>query len=129
MQINKLKRILLFLKPRQLSALDELLSEEPGPAQIMPHELAHKLGVSAARALVIMSILEGNKIIDIKLLIYHSCTKVVVAATPSSAGFPIVPWKCPHCRKRVNSLDSLRFSHMAIVRSSRRNKLNSAVDQ
>lgn len=122
MLLNKLRKFLKFLKPAQLAALDELLSAGPDAAQIMPHELAHRLSIPLAMALVVLSLLGEHGITDNQLLIYHSCTRVVVAATPSGRGFPLVPWTCPNCGKSVKHLESLRFAQMAIVCRPKRRK-------
>ena len=81
----------------------------------MPHQLAARLGLPYSSALAILSVLETDKLCEIRLLIYHRCTEAPVGAIPFGKGFPHLPWICPHCEDTIESQKELSFDLMAIT--------------
>jgi hypothetical protein len=81
--------------------------------QAMPHQLAVRLGLSYSDSLAILSVLEADKLCQLRLLIYHICTETPVGSIPFGQGFPKVPWHCPYCEEIVEDTRELNFDFMA----------------
>ena len=82
-------------------------------SNMMPHQLAIKLGLRYSEALAILTVLSNSEYIKSSLLIYHNCDPEVPAgAIPYGIGFPKLPWHCPLCEKNVENYDELSFDVM-----------------
>ncbi|WP_019500786.1 hypothetical protein [Pseudanabaena sp. PCC 6802] len=82
-------------------------------SNIMPHQLAAKLGLKYSEALAILTILSSSESTESSLLIYHNCDPEVAAgAIPYGTGFPKLPWHCPLCDKDVEDYSELFFDVM-----------------
>jgi len=81
---------------------------------LMPHQLATKLGIEYSKALAVLTVLEKEEFCQMKLLIYHNCEPDVASGTiPFGQGFPNIPWVCPLCEKSVYDYKELSFDFMA----------------
>lgn len=106
------QRRLDFLSEEQKGRLNRLFSRPN--VQIMPHDLAGRLGITRPDALAVLAILEADGLCTMKLLIYHKCEPDVAAgAIPYGQGFPNLPWTCPLCEEEVDNYDDLLFDLMA----------------
>ncbi len=72
-------------------------------------QLTERSGLTYSEILTKATMLEDDGLCVLKLLIYHDCSKNYVDSMDYGLGFPSVPYRCPHCKKQVTSLDALRF--------------------
>lgn len=103
-----------FLSDQQKARLSQLFRHPNG--QIMPHDLAVRLGITRSDALTVLAILEGDGMCSMKLLVYHKCEPDNPAgAIPYGQGFPNLPWLCPLCEEEVDNYDDLLFDFIAEI--------------
>ena len=105
------KNRLSFLSEVQLSQLKQHFTEPQTTA--MPHQIAVMLGITYSQALCVLAVLESSGVTDNFLLVYHNCSEAPVGTISYGLGFPQMPWRCPNCENKVESLGELSFDVLA----------------
>jgi hypothetical protein len=83
-------------------------------ARLMPHQIAHAVGINYWQALGIVVATESAEAAKLLLLIYHSCEPdIPVASGPYGVGLPSLPWLCPNCGEEVETYNDLGFDFEA----------------
>jgi hypothetical protein len=101
-----------FLNRSQFDELKKYFDDTP--ADFMVHQLAVSLGIEWSKGLAIITILYAQKVLDVKLLIYHSCDpELAVGAIPFRYGYPKLPFYCEECDCEIDDYSELDFDLMA----------------
>jgi hypothetical protein len=101
-----------FLSPAEFEKLTNLFSDPP--RDIMPHQLAVRLGIDLKKATLIITTLSDEQITNNFLLIYHVCdNEMPVGSIGFGEGFPPLPWSCPNCEEEVDTYSELNFDLLA----------------
>jgi hypothetical protein len=62
--------------------------------------------------------LAGDRLADLRLLIYHHCDEPPVESRPVAEGYPSIGWTCPNCGDEVEDLEELRYDLLCCPRGA-----------
>lgn len=81
----------------QWSALSQLFKSKWAGMKVTPEEIAGVAHLPRGASLAILSVMDVDGAVDLRLVVYHDCRSRPVVNSKFNQGFPVYPWTCPGC--------------------------------